>query len=154
MNMSIQECKETITRLEAEVQHWKANHEHMVRRNALLSERTDLLVDRIPAHKEMVRLQEFKQYVHDRLDGVGCPADPAPENTAGHGCRIEGRLDWILRSITDPKGWAKDNGLTRIPTQGELEVAIRKGFHDSWDDVQSIGWTAARAVLRFLNEGT
>jgi len=37
---------------------WKAAHADMVKRNALLREREDLPVDRIPAHAELVRLQE------------------------------------------------------------------------------------------------
>jgi len=37
---------------------WKSAHADMVKRNALLREREDLPVDRIPAHAEPVRLQE------------------------------------------------------------------------------------------------
>jgi len=37
---------------------WKSAHADMVKRNALLCEREDLPVDRIPAHAELVRLQE------------------------------------------------------------------------------------------------
>ncbi len=44
---------------------------------------------------EVGRLQGFKSYVHGRLDQMGCPADPAPEATQEHGCRIEGRLNWV-----------------------------------------------------------
>lgn len=39
-------------------EHWKANHKNMVDRCALLSQRPDMLVDRIPAYREMIRLQE------------------------------------------------------------------------------------------------
>jgi len=45
---------------------------------------------------EAMKLQGFKTYVHDRLDKAGVPADPNPEQTAKTGCRIEGRLDWVL----------------------------------------------------------
>jgi hypothetical protein len=37
---------------------WQAAHADMVKRNALLRERPDLPADRIPAHAELVRLQE------------------------------------------------------------------------------------------------
>ena len=37
---------------------WEAAHTDMVKRNALLRERPDLPVDRIPAHAELMRLQE------------------------------------------------------------------------------------------------
>ncbi|MGZ8317529.1 MAG: hypothetical protein ACXWVD_00370 [Telluria sp.] len=37
--------------------HWKANHDNLVARCALLSQRDDLPVDRLPAYRELVRLQ-------------------------------------------------------------------------------------------------
>lgn len=47
-----------------------------------------------------VRAIAFKAYVHTRLDGAGVPADPEPEQNAKHGCRIEGRLNWLLERWT------------------------------------------------------
>lgn len=41
------------------VKHWKSNHDEFVRRCALLRERPDLPVDRIPAYQELIRLQEL-----------------------------------------------------------------------------------------------
>ncbi len=49
--------------------------------------------------EERDRLLEFKRYVHMRLDAAGVPANPEPELNAEHGCRIEGRLNWILRRL-------------------------------------------------------
>ncbi|MDO8417732.1 MAG: hypothetical protein Q7S87_16150 [Agitococcus sp.] len=43
--------------LRVEVQHWKANHTDMVNRAAILAQREDLPVDRLPAFREMARLQ-------------------------------------------------------------------------------------------------
>lgn len=43
--------------LRVEVQHWKANHTDMVNRAAILAQREDLPVDRLPAFSEMARLQ-------------------------------------------------------------------------------------------------
>jgi hypothetical protein len=45
---------------------------------------------------ERDRLAEFKAYVHKRLDDAGVPADPEPAENAKHGCRIEGRLTFLL----------------------------------------------------------
>jgi hypothetical protein len=51
---------------DAEAAHWKANHDNMVKKNALLSQRHDLPVDRIQAAKhfddlsaEVVRLHKL-----------------------------------------------------------------------------------------------
>lgn len=41
----------------SEALHWKSNHADQVARCALLRERPDLPVDRIPAYKELTRLQ-------------------------------------------------------------------------------------------------
>jgi hypothetical protein len=52
------DCRDvTIRELERERDHWKANHDNMVAKNALLSQRPDLPVDRIPAAKELERLR-------------------------------------------------------------------------------------------------
>lgn len=39
---------------------------------------------------------KFKTFVHKRLDDAGVPHDPEPEHTAQHGCRISGRLNWLI----------------------------------------------------------
>jgi uncharacterized protein YPO0396 len=41
------------------------------------------------------KLQAFKDYVHQRLDAAGVPADPEADKNAEHGCRIEGRLNFV-----------------------------------------------------------
>lgn len=45
--------------------------------------------------QENDKLRKFKKYVHERLDKMGVPADPEPDNNAAHGCRIEGRLNCL-----------------------------------------------------------
>lgn len=47
------------------------------------------------SRKRIEHLEEFKKYVHDRLDKMGIPADPDPDNNKEHGCRIEGRLNVV-----------------------------------------------------------
>lgn len=41
------------------------------------------------------KLAKFKAYVHDRLDKAGVPVDP-PSPHQSEGCRIGGRLDYVL----------------------------------------------------------
>jgi hypothetical protein len=51
--------------------------------------------------KEVEKLRKFKKYVHDRLDKMGVPSDPEPANNVSHGCRIEGRLNFIKATTDD-----------------------------------------------------
>ena len=53
--------------------------------------------------KELESLRKFKAYVHTRLDAMGVPADPEPENNAKHGCRIEGRLNYVEERLGDKR---------------------------------------------------
>lgn len=48
--------------------------------------------------EEVRKLRAFKRYVHERLDQAGVPADPESEQNAKHGCRIEGRLNFVLEA--------------------------------------------------------
>jgi len=43
-------------------------------------------------------LARFKAYVHKRLDDAGVPVDP-PSPHREKGCRIGGRLDWLLSHV-------------------------------------------------------
>lgn len=54
---SLKVAREENAALKEELREWKANHEQMVRRCAILRERPDLPVDRIPAYEELVKLQ-------------------------------------------------------------------------------------------------
>lgn len=74
--------EEALAKARAELAQEKANHQAFVNEHNF-------------DHYE--KLRAFKKYVHDRLDAVGVPADPEPENNAKHGCRIEGRLNYVLR---------------------------------------------------------
>lgn len=49
--------------------------------------------------EEIIKLRKFKQYVHDRLDNIGIPSDPEPEQNKEHGCRIEGRLNYVEHKL-------------------------------------------------------
>lgn len=61
---------ERACRLAAQVQHWQANHSNMVARCALLSQRDDLPIDRIPAYRELERLQTGNDELRVALDFV------------------------------------------------------------------------------------
>lgn len=59
---------------------------------------THVFIDAMEA--KIDKLQKFKEYVHGRLDAAGVPADPEPASNVAHGCRIEGRLNWVLSRVT------------------------------------------------------
>jgi hypothetical protein len=48
---------------------------------------------------EIDKLRAFKTYVHKRLDEMGVPEDPEPEKNKEHGCRIEGRLNYVKTKL-------------------------------------------------------
>jgi hypothetical protein len=49
--------------------------------------------------RELESLRAFKTYVHHRLDHAGVPENPDPEANAEHGCRIEGRLNYLVDAL-------------------------------------------------------
>ena len=52
-----------------------------------------------PLKSALDKAQQFKAYVHDRLDKAGIPRDPDPEHTQAEGCRIGGRLDYVFSAL-------------------------------------------------------
>ncbi len=52
--------------------------------------------------KDMVKLAKFKDYVHRRLDEAGVPAE-VPGKHLDEGCRIGGRLDWLIDRALNPQ---------------------------------------------------
>lgn len=60
------------------------------------------LSDQVPALKEQIKkLQDFKDYVHERLDKMGVPHTVEGEHTDA-GCRVGGRLDYVERFVVTP----------------------------------------------------
>lgn len=52
------------------------------------------------AEEQMARADKaeaFKKWVHEFLDGIGVPHDPDPQSNASSGCRIGGRLRWLVQ---------------------------------------------------------
>lgn len=48
--------------------------------------------------EEIEKLKQFKAYVHKRLDDAGVPKE-VPGEQLDQGCRIGGRLDWVLSKL-------------------------------------------------------
>ena len=65
MNEIILEKEAEIEGLKHELAQWKQHHQDMVERNAVLRERHDLPVDRLPAHRRLVELQEENRQLKD-----------------------------------------------------------------------------------------
>lgn len=53
-------------------------------------------IERDEARAELAKSKAFKEYVHKRLDDAGVPPNPEPEANAKTGCRIEGRLNYLI----------------------------------------------------------
>lgn len=53
---------------------------------------------------------EFKEYVHARLDHAGVPYHPEGPHGA-HGCRIGDRLDWLFRQSSQCADHAYNRGM-------------------------------------------
>lgn len=91
----------------AEAAHWKANHADLVKRNALLSERPDLPVDRIPAHAELVALQSARTLYADPMStrkaldliertGTGVTGYVLQAESGGGACIVHrGAVRWL-----------------------------------------------------------
>jgi len=80
-----------------------------------MSDKKDAKIAKLEAEtkelkKQLKAAKAFKTFVHKSLDDYGVPADPEPEETAKHGCRISGRLNWLYDEINN------------------LNVAIQHGF--------------------------
>jgi hypothetical protein len=62
---------------EAEVVHWKANHDNMVKKNSMLSQRHDLPVDRIQAAKHFDDLNAEVERLRDEGKRLAAAGDLA-----------------------------------------------------------------------------
>lgn len=90
-----------------------ANDERLTRAAFAIQDELDRLradIARLTA--ELAARQAFKDYVHTRLDDAGVPVDPpSPHRDAG--CRIGGRLDWLLAELAAAK--ERERAATIIP---------------------------------------
>lgn len=65
---ALTDAADAIVRLRADVKHWQSNHNVLVEKNAFLSQRPDLPVDRIPAYAALVHAREFVRIQEGRID--------------------------------------------------------------------------------------
>ena len=61
----IKQLNDEVASLTHELAQWKQHHQDMVERNAVLRERHDLPVDRLPAHRRLIELQEENRQLKD-----------------------------------------------------------------------------------------
>lgn len=59
---------ERIDQLEAQRDHWKANHENQVRRARILIERTDMPIERVSAYNRMLELEQQRDQLLTALE--------------------------------------------------------------------------------------
>ncbi len=52
------------------------------------------------AIRRALAAEAFKAWVHGWLDAIGVPHDPDPVHTAENGCRISGRMRFLLQRVT------------------------------------------------------
>ena len=95
------------------------------------------------AEKRADEAETFKEYVHTRLDEAGVPKDPEPKANRAHGCRIEGRLNWILSKIDKKKKWKTMNDV--LPTLHSMRNNLTTwipsglpGFQDLASDYEKL----------------
>lgn len=115
----IERLQARVAELTQQEAHWKANHDDLAKRNALLSQRPDLPVDRIPAHAELRALQSASALYADGLStkkaldlidrtGTGVTGYVLQAQTGGGACIIHlGAVRWLgddeLREIVHPE---------------------------------------------------
>lgn len=87
---SLRECLDEIERLHKREEEWNRLSTETINNLHIL----DLNLKILEAHRR--KLEKFKSYVHTRLDDAGIPANPEPVNNAKSGCRIEGRLNYLI----------------------------------------------------------
>lgn len=80
----------------------------------------------------MATSDEFKTYVHKRLDDAGIPIDPHHSPHKAKGCRIGGRLDLVLSVVAAAKA-------LQSATAGEI------------DDQESDVWIVMNKALAALD---
>lgn len=93
-------------------------------------------------------LQDFKDYVHTRLDAAGVPENPQPPKHALEGCRIGDRLDWVLG-----REWLR-RGEQLEATMGNI---YREGKHPLPTGMYRLFWKSGGsdlAAVGSMHDGT
>jgi hypothetical protein len=77
------------------------------------------------------QLQAFKDWVHAYLDARGVPADPDPDGTRQHGCRIGGRMRWVFDRIAELD---RLNAALGERVTAQAEALARRAEGPAWHD--------------------
>lgn len=85
----------------APIEIFKENMDKLPRPASLLEEEIKSL------REQLTKAKAFKEYVHRRLDDAGIPIDPDSPHKE-HGCRIGGRLDFILEQLAKERELRKE----------------------------------------------
>ncbi len=114
----------------------------MAERDSLKKENLDL---RSRNHEIAAKKHHaFKTFVHKFLDDAGVPTDPEPEHTREHGCRIRGRLSWLVAHMVDAKRWRAFRASARIRALGSAGLRDTPGPQDDTPGYAHLGlevWT-------------
>lgn len=86
----LRECLDDLDRLHVKETEWDRVSAETLGHLKII----DLNMKILEHHKK--KLEKFKAYVHARLDQAGIPHDPEPEKNKQHGCRIKGRLNYLI----------------------------------------------------------
>jgi hypothetical protein len=95
----------------------------------------------LAAEAERDKLQAFKTWVHQFLDGRGVPADPDPEGTREHGCRIGGRMRWVFAEVARLRAVVQS---LAERTAAQSDILTRHAEKppapaDAWDTAERVG---------------
>jgi hypothetical protein len=80
-------------------------------------------------------LRKFKEWVHAYLDNLGVPHDPDPEHTARHGCRISGRMNYLVRQRDDLLAACEELLANADAKQDDRESCRR--LYDAWRSIRT-----------------
>jgi hypothetical protein len=89
--------------------------------------------------KKLEEKDKFKQYVHERLNKMGVPENPEPENNLSHGCRIEGRINFVEKEIAELREkLANANEVIRYytTTTGDIEGIKRREALNKYNNLK------------------
>jgi hypothetical protein len=126
-----EQARETVAALQAEIEAHKADLESVKSKVFAIAE------DRATMQVRLSAALAFKTYVHKRLDDAGVPADPEPETNAKTGCRIGGRLNWLIHG--------RD-------AQRKMNEATHAAFHEVSRSMHSPGDNGAELLRKVADE--
>lgn len=134
-------CTAEETRAAKAAQAWANGDFHAHARTDVVA----LLAEIDELRRRVGKLQRFKEYVHKRLDLVGVPNDPEPAMNAQHGCRVEGRLNWLVNRLL-PLNLSKSATWPYVLAFAQL---MEKKLDENRHKGNSSGWRFDRPAALF-----